>query len=161
MMRNFERYQELARNVVGQKLQSVNGLIYVYDAPDLGSPQQLQLVFCDTYQNIVCRCGLDGASLELIDSPMQEKDLGEYGKEVIMDLSNSYLFQKAFGKILLKFYVICSEIEQQIIGVKLVFDEGFKLVIINLGDEIKVFNSLLREYERDEKIYYIDVLSVS
>lgn len=38
-------YQELARNVVGRKLQNVNGLIYIYNVPDLGAPQQLQFVF--------------------------------------------------------------------------------------------------------------------
>lgn len=46
------------------------------------------------------------------------------------------------------------------IGAKLVFDEGLTLAIINLGDEIKVFDSLSMEYERDEKINYIDVLSI-
>lgn len=45
MMHYFEGYQELTRNVVGQKLQNVNGLIYTYDVPDLGTPQQLELVF--------------------------------------------------------------------------------------------------------------------
>ncbi|HHE5700223.1 TPA: hypothetical protein ACPEY2_004175 [Citrobacter amalonaticus] len=45
MMLFGKGYQELSRNVVGQKLQNVNGLIYVYDVPDLGAPQQLQLVF--------------------------------------------------------------------------------------------------------------------
>lgn len=106
------------------------------------------------------RCGLDGASLELSDLPMQEKDLGEYGKEVIMDLSNSCFFQKFIGKILLQFYVIYSEVEQKLIGAKLFLDEGLTLVIINLGDEIKTFETLSMEYERDEKINYIDVLSI-
>ncbi|MDM2736340.1 hypothetical protein OGY35_13285 [Citrobacter sp. Ct235] len=160
MMLFGKGYQELSRNVVGQKLQNVNGLIYVYDVPDLGAPQQLQLVFFSENQSVVFRCGLDGASLELTDSPMQENDLGEYGKEVIMDLSNSCLFQKVIGKTLLRFNVIYSEIEQKVIGAKLVFDEGLTLIIINLGDEIKVFDSLPMEYERDEKINYIDVSSI-
>ncbi|WP_024550141.1 hypothetical protein [Siccibacter turicensis] len=160
MMLFEEGYQELARNVVGRKLQNVNGLIYIYNVPDLGAPQQLQLVFFSENQSIVFRCGLDGASLELSDLPMQEKDLGEYGKEVIMDLSNSCFFQKFIGKILLQFYVIYSEIEQKLIGAKLFFNEGLTLVIINLGDEIKTFETLSMEYERDEKINYIDVLSI-
>lgn len=45
MMHYFEGYQELTRNVAGQKLQNINGLIYTYDVPDLGTPQQLELVF--------------------------------------------------------------------------------------------------------------------
>ncbi|MCU6392261.1 hypothetical protein KW818_24490, partial [Enterobacter quasiroggenkampii] len=72
-------YQELARNVVGRKLQNVNGLIYIYNVPELGAPQQLQFVFFNENQSVVFRCGLDGASLELTDLPMQENDLGEYG----------------------------------------------------------------------------------
>ncbi|EJA8226242.1 hypothetical protein MUZ84_004871 [Salmonella enterica] len=86
MMLFGEGYQELAHNVVGKKLQNINGLIYVYDVPDLEAPQQLQFVFFSENQSIVFRCGQDGASLELIDSPMQENNLGEYGKEEIMDL---------------------------------------------------------------------------
>ncbi|MGV7092155.1 hypothetical protein [Siccibacter turicensis] len=160
MMLFEEGYQELARNVIGRKIQNVNGLIYIYNVPDLGAPQQLQLVFFSENESIVFRCGLDGASLELSDLPMQEKDLGEYGKEVIMDLSNSCFFQKFIGKILLQFYVIYSEIEQKVIGAKLFFEEGLTLVIINLGDEIKLFDTLSMEYEREEKINYIDVLSI-
>ncbi|HHR8284183.1 TPA: hypothetical protein ACS9WW_004174 [Salmonella enterica subsp. enterica serovar Muenchen] len=160
MMLFGEGYQELAYNVVGKKLQNINGLIYVYDVPDLEAPQQLQLVFFSENQSIVFRCGQDGASLELIDSPMQENDLGEYGKEEIMDLSNSLLFHKFIGKILLRLYVIHSEIEQKIIGAKLFFDEGLTLIILNFGDEIRVFDSLSKEYERDEKINYIDILSI-
>ena len=53
-------YQELARNVVGRKLQNVNGLIYIYNVPELGAPQQLQFVFFDENQSVVFRCGLDG-----------------------------------------------------------------------------------------------------
>lgn len=96
----------------------------------------------------------------LVNSPIQENDLGEYGKEIIMDLSNSLLFQKVIGKTLCRFYVVYSEIEQKVIGTKLVFDEGLTLVIANLGDEIKAFDSLPMDYERDEKINYIDVSSI-
>ena len=53
-------YQELARNVVGRKLQNVNGLIYIYNVPELGAPQQLQFVFFDENQSVVFRCGLAG-----------------------------------------------------------------------------------------------------
>lgn len=160
MMHYFEGYQELTRNVVGQKLQNVNGLIYIYDIPDLGTPQQLELVFFGENKNIAFKCGKDGASLVLVNSPIQENDLGEYGKEIIMDLSNSLLFQKVIGKTLCRFYVVYSEIEQKVIGTKLVFDEGFTLVIANIGDEIKAFDSLPMDYERDEKINYIDVSSI-
>ena len=153
-------YQDLANNVVGQKLQNVNGLIYVYDVPDLGAPQQLELIFLGENKNIAFKCGQDGASLELINSPMQEKDLGEYGKEIIMDLSNSSLFQEVIGKTLCRFYMVYSETEQKVIGTKLVFDDGLTLVIVNFGDEIKVFDSLSMDYERDEKINYVDVLPI-
>jgi hypothetical protein len=160
-MTNFWRgYQDLAHNVVGQRLRNVNGLIYVYDVPDLESPQQIELIFFGENKKIALKCGQDGASLELINSPIQENDLGEYGKEVIMDLSNSSLFHKVIGKKLFKFYVIHSEIEQKFIGTKLVFDEGVTLVIVNLGDEINVFDSLPMDYERDEKINYVDVLAI-
>ncbi|MEX9874709.1 hypothetical protein AB7W40_13925 [Providencia rettgeri] len=153
-------YQMWIREVIGKKLKGVNGLIYIFNTPDFDSPQQVQLTFLSKGQNASFRCGKDGASLEITYLPMKESVLGEYGKQVIIDISTSQLFYKYIGKVLSHFFVIYSDVEKTIIGVKLVFNNELDLLIINLGDEIKILDTLTLEFEQDEAIHYIRMPSV-
>lgn len=152
-----EMYQEWGRNVTGRKLCSVNGLVYIYEAADLEHPQQLQLIFSGINRGESFRCGKDGATLALTELSMQESDLGEYGKEVIMNISDSCSFYRYIGRVVSKVFAIYSDIEKAIIGLKLVFDGGLNLIIINLGDELNVFNSLPLQYVQEECIDYIEI----
>ena len=152
-----EIYQEWGRDVTGGKLCNVNGLVYVYEAPDLEHPQQLQLIFSGVNREVSLRCGNDGATLVLTELPMQESDLGEYGKEVIMNMSDSCLFYRCIGRIVAKVFAIYSDTEKAIVGIKLVFDGGLDLIIINLGDELNIFNSLPLQYIQEECINYLEV----
>lgn len=152
-----EIYQEWGRDVTGDKLCGVNGLVYIYEAPDLDHPQQLQLIFSGINRGGSFRCGKDGATLALTELPMQESDLGEYGKEVIMNMSDSYSFYRYIGRVVSKVFAIYSDTEKTIIGVKLVFDGGHDLIIINLGDELNIFNSLPLQYVQEECIDYLEI----
>lgn len=155
----LEIYQEWGRDVIGRKLFTVNGLVYFYENPDLEHPQQLQFIFSGTNREVSFRCGKDGATLALTELPMQESDLGEYGKEVIMSMSGSCLFRRYLGRVVSKISVIYSDAEKAIIGIKLVFDGELDLIIINLGDELNIFNSLPLQYEQEEGIHYLEILT--
>ncbi|WP_426817035.1 hypothetical protein ACP3TC_18785 [Winslowiella sp. 2C04] len=152
-----EIYQEWGRNVIGSKLCSVNGLVYIYETADLEHPQQLQLIFSGINRGGSFRCGKDGATLALTELPMQESDLGEYGKEVIMDMSDSCSFYRYIGRVVSKVFAIYSDIDKALIGLKLVFDDGLNLIIINLGDELNVFNTLPLQYVQEECIDYLEI----
>jgi hypothetical protein len=155
----LEIYQEWGRDVIGKELFNVNGLVYVYETPDLEHPQQLQLIFSCINREISFRCGKDGATLALTELPMQESDLGEYGKEVIMSMSESCLFCRYLGRIVSKVSVIYSDAEKAIVGIKLVFDGELDLIIINLGDELNIFDSFPLQYEQEEGIHYLEILA--
>ncbi|MBN3057636.1 MULTISPECIES: hypothetical protein [Pectobacterium] len=142
MMNPLGQYQEWASYVIGERLSGVKGVIYFFETPDLEHPQQLQLIFSNTEKAVSFRCGKDGSTLELTDSPVQENDLGEYGKEIIMDLSSSISFVDYIGKFLLTVYSIFSSVEDAYIGIKLVFEGGLNLIVVNIGDEINIFDSL-------------------
>ncbi|MEI7369018.1 hypothetical protein WCT94_15420 [Pectobacterium sp. 1950-15] len=142
MTNPLAQYQEWTSYVIGERLSGVKGVIYFFETPDLEHPQQLQLIFSNTEKAFSFRCGKDGSTLELTDSPVQENDLGEYGKEIIMDVSSSMSFVDYIGKPLLKVYSIFSSIEDAYIGVKLVFDGDLNLIVLNIGDEINIFGSL-------------------
>ena len=147
------QYQEWVSHVIGKRLSGVRGLIYVFETPDFEHPQQLQFIFSNTEKIASFRCGRDGSTLEVTDFPVQGIDLGEYGKEVIMDVSNLPLFVDYIGKSL-KVYSIFSSVEDAYIGIKLVFESGLCLIAINVGDELNISDFLSSSYEHDEGIKY-------
>ncbi|MGL6019848.1 MAG: hypothetical protein ACRC0C_14525 [Gibbsiella quercinecans] len=154
MMNPLGKYQEWANHVIGERLSGVRGLIYVFETPDFEHPQQLQFIFSNTESIASFRCGKDGSTLDVTDFPVQGNDLGEYGKEIIMDVSNSTFFFDYIGKSLLKAYSIFSSIEDSYIGIKLVFESGLSLIVVNVGDELNISDSLSSSYEHDEGIKY-------
>lgn len=89
---------------------------------------------------------------------MQESDLGEYDKDVIMNISKFYVLHEYIGKVLSSCYIIYFQVEKTIIGTNLVFDNMLTLLVINLGDEINLLDSLPSEYELSEGIRYFDLI---
>lgn len=155
MINPLKKYHEWNRDVVGKKLLEVNGLIYVFETSDFDHPQQLQLVFAEAEKMEVMKCGKDGSVLELTDYPMQEKNLGEYGKELIFDISRRDPFVNFIGKTLLKVFLVFSTVEDAYIGMKLYFEDSLNLFILNIGDEINILESLPSSYEKSEGIKYL------
>ncbi|MGC1070630.1 hypothetical protein [Pantoea agglomerans] len=154
MINVVEGYQKWTRSVVGRKLLRVNGVIYSLETHDFSHPQQLQLVFSEVEEMESFKCGRDGSTLELTYVPLQGKDLGEYGRETVIDISHVYPFVNYLEKKLLKVFLIFSSLEDAFIGVKLVFEGELILFIINVGDEISILESLSSSYEQDEGIKY-------
>ncbi|GKW35878.1 hypothetical protein [Pectobacterium versatile] len=154
MIKFLGKYRKWVSSVINERLLGVRGLVYELDTPDFYRPQKLQFIFSNTEKLFSLMCSKDGSSLVLTDSPIQESDLGEYGKEVIMELSNITLFIDYIGKRLLEIYSIFSSVEDAFMGIKFVFEGDLNLIIVNFGDEINIFNSLPSSYEHDEGIKY-------
>lgn len=154
MINPLGKYQEWALDVVGKKLLGVNGLIYFLETPDFDHPQQLQFIFSQVAKVNNLKCGRDGSTLELTERTLQENDLGEYGKEIIFDISHMHPFMNFLEKKLLKVFLVFSSIEDAFIGIKLIFEDHLSLFIMNIGDEINILESLSSSYEQDEGIKY-------
>ncbi|WP_431022262.1 TMV resistance protein N-like [Erwinia rhapontici] len=154
MINPLGKCQEWARCVIGEKLSEVRGLIYVLDKPDFEYPQQLQLVFANIKKPVSFKCGKDGSNLDVTYFPIQENDLGEYGKEVVMDMSHFPLFVNYLDKILVEVNLIFSAVESSYIGLKLFFEGYLSLMIVNIGDEMNILESFPTSYEKDEGIEY-------
>ncbi|KAA5944823.1 hypothetical protein F3I27_14255 [Pantoea sp. Bo_2] len=154
MINIVKGYEEWTRSVVEKKLLRVNGVIYSLENHDYIHPQQLQLVFSEVEEMESFKCGKDGSTLELTDLPLQGSDLGEYGKETVVDISHIYPIVNYIGKILLKVFLMSSSLEDAFVGVKLVFEGELSLFIMNVGDEINMLESLSSSYEQDEGIKY-------
>ena len=74
-----------------------------------------------------------------------------------MDMSDSCSFYRYIGRVVSKVFAIYSDIDKALIGLKLVFDDGLNLIIINLGDELNVFNTLPLQYVQEECIDYLEI----
>ncbi|MCW7547869.1 hypothetical protein OO184_07950 [Photorhabdus sp. APURE] len=144
--------------ITGKRLKSVYGLIYIYDIADVEHPQELSIKFCETDNSPKkLLCSPNGTSIVLCKGELRESDLGEYGKETVMDLSNFKIFDGLIGKPLSYVNAIYSEIEQDIIGFMFVFYDYGQFSVMNLGDEIYMFNHIPDSLLKDEGISLIKV----
>ncbi|MBK4715758.1 MULTISPECIES: hypothetical protein [Tenebrionibacter/Tenebrionicola group] len=157
MIKSLRNYEEWTLGVVGKKLLQIKGLIYSLDVPDFEHPQQLQLVFSKAVTISSLKCGKDGSTLVLTEHPMQEKELGEYGKETIIDISHIHPFANFIEKTLLKVFLIFSSVEDAYVGLRLDFENHLSLIIMNIGDEINIFEALSTTYEQIEGIRYSEL----
>ncbi len=157
MINPLGSYEEWTLGVVGKKLLGISGLIYILDVPDFEHPQQLQFVFSKAANVSSLKCGKDGSTLEFTEHPMQEKDLGEYGKEAIIDISHIHPLSNFIGKTLLKVFLIFSSVEDAYVGLRLVFENHLSLFVMNIGDEINIFETLSTSYEKNEGIRYSEL----
>lgn len=132
--------KEWFSSIVGKNLKSVYGLIYIYETEDINHPQELQVIF-ETGLIKKISCSSNGSSLLIQDLPMIESDLGEYGKQLIKDISDMPVFVDVIGEELQNLEVINSEIEQSIVGLRFQFSNSKNIDILTLGDEISFYKS--------------------
>ena len=154
MITSLAQYREWAQRVLGKRLSGIKGVIYIFETPYIEHPQQLQFIFSSVDNAVSFQCGKDGSSLELTDSPLKDTDLGEYGKEVIMDISNLPSLSNVLHKTLLKAYVLFSSVEESYIGLSFLFEGGSELFVLNVGDEINIFDFLPLSYNQEDIIRY-------
>ncbi len=88
----FEHYQIWARNVIGKKLQAVNGLIYIFEVPNFTTPQQLQFVFISNNHDPSFHCSKDVTTT--------------------LEITYSNLFHQFIGSVLLNSYIRLSLLAQ-------------------------------------------------
>lgn len=148
--------KEWFSSISGKKLNYVYGLIYIYDSEDFSHPQELQVIF---EMGLVKKisCSSDGSTLLLQDSPMVECDLGEYGKQVIKDISDISVFRNVIGEELQGLKVISSDVEQSIIGLSFHFSNSKFINILTIGDEISFYRNIPINIMEEEGINFLSI----
>lgn len=149
---------EWGNSIVGKPLRSAYGLIHTLDIEDIEHPQQLQLIF-EGGGNGTISCASNGSALVLRDVAMVESDLGEYGKQIIKDLSGWHVFSGLINKELLSLSAIHSKTEEGVIGLAFYFNAYGNINIINLGDEINVYKHIPEDIQHEEDISFIEVIA--
>lgn len=153
----YDNISEWGSSIIGKRFKSVWGLVYVLDVEDIEHPQALQIIFDGGLLKTIS-CASDGAKLLLRDVPMVESDLGEYGKQIIKDISINSIFGDAIDKELCRLSIIYSETEQGIIGLNFYFSNFVTINVINLGDEINIYGEIPKNILNEERISFTEVV---
>ncbi|WP_145489887.1 hypothetical protein [Yersinia rohdei] len=152
----FDGIREWGNSIVGKQLKCVRGLIHILDVEDIEHPQQLLLIF-EGGEGRVISCASDGSTLLLRDVAMVESDLGEYGKQVIKDISEMDSFSEIIGKELHSLSAVYSKSEECMIGLNFYFSGCGSINILNLGDEISIYKKIPEGILYEEGISFIPI----
>jgi hypothetical protein len=138
-----------------RELLSVKALFHVFDSVRCSSPQEIELVFEGAFGRIYG--DKDGATLCFSPVESVECDLGEYGSQRIFSISDGPVFSKVVGRTLRSASLIQSLRDKTMVGVEMDFDEGAKVFIMNLGDEIFVFDVIPEKIIEEEQLVFYPV----
>ncbi|MFF7707571.1 hypothetical protein [Pseudomonas sp. NPDC007930] len=130
--------------VLGKKLLSVNALSHVFSFERDSAFQEIALLFENSEAGKVYG-GPDGSSIFFSLNPISSCDLGEYGRQEIFCISDELYFSDVVGKYLVSASLVQSLTENLVIGVALSFDNDFCLFILNLGDELFIYDEIPEE----------------
>jgi hypothetical protein len=158
-MNQFSSASELAswlNSAFEKQLISVFGRFYgSREEVVADQPQALWITF---EQNPEMRLSTrsDGESLNLDQKSPEPVDLGEYGQEVLIDLMNYPPWKQLLGRKLTNSYLLVSN--DAIIGVSLHFDNRKKVIVINWGDQLYVWDRLDKQTMLQEAVQFVRII---
>ena len=135
---------------------SVKALFHVFDLAVNGRPQEIELSF--EYSGLVrVFGGAGGASICFSPVPMSSCDLGEYGRQGIFDVSHESSFNDVVGSELKSVAVVKSFAMDAPVGVVFSFLNGSSVSVINLGDELFIFDQLSADLIFSEGLSFVSL----
>lgn len=139
----------LLREVVGYRLLSVIALLHTFEGEkDFSSPQELLLVFENNSQ-VRLRCDQDGESIIVDNEAPTESNLEEYGQNILYNYSNDNEIEFGIGKKVKQIELIVSD--NIVFGVSIFYDTACSLTLLNLGDELYVYDEFPKYIVEEEK----------
>lgn len=137
-MNNYFEFESLFLSSV---ITAVYGLFHFFEGEVNGSPQEICLEL-NSGDLFTFRTGPMGESIRIIMGMPNEKDLGEYGQEKLLDLSGSEVFSKCLGRNIIYFSGVISLVDDAEVGVFFGLEGGAGFSIVNLGDEIDFYDKI-------------------
>ena len=146
------------QGVVGKGLTSVRASIHVYEGVgDYDNPQELEIQFSSGGRRKF-RCSNDGVSIDSDPTELVDCDMAEYGKQVIEDLSDSPIWKDVISRALVGAVLIRSSVASSVVGVQFRFEGGLAVSVLNLGDELYIFQEIPSQLISDQEIEFFPVL---
>ncbi|WP_373414473.1 hypothetical protein [Ensifer aridi] len=128
-----------AKNAFNSTLARVDGKIYAYgESLHFERPQAVRFRFSGT-EGITFFCHSDGETLTWDTSELSEVDLDEYGKELVVNLADHAPWSRLIGRTLTSVSEIVSP-DGPVIGYEFIFKPDGNLLLLNLGNEMAVFD---------------------
>lgn len=159
-MKNYTDTQ-LLLSFIGKNLKEVLTLdMFPNDASVSLSAQEI----CFEFEGeLILRlfCGADGSSICWDGNSLQSVDMDEYGKLIICDASENYLWRNLIDVDLERIYLIESNLECSVFAVKFCFKGNFEFVISNLGDNLVFQHQLSSDILDEEKATFLDITTIS
>ncbi|KJY81759.1 hypothetical protein TW84_23255 [Vibrio neptunius] len=135
--------------ILGFRLLSVFALIHTFDGErDLSSPQELLFTF-EGGSQVRIKCDQDGESIHFDNQTPVEANMAEYGQDILCDCSNDNNFEYGIGRTVDQIDLIVSD--KIIFGLLMTFEGARSITIINLGDELYVYDELPKNILEEEK----------
>ncbi|WP_256347281.1 hypothetical protein [Pseudomonas gingeri] len=141
-------------DVLGRKLLSTDVLMHVYAGKKDTYPQQVSFLF-DGYMPMRIYGGGNGESLCFSLDDIVGVDLGEYGGQVVFNASGEPCFSKVVGQRLVSVSTVNASAGRELIGLFFSFDNEECLSILNLGDELFVYEKIPEEIVTGEGLSLI------
>jgi hypothetical protein len=127
------------KNALNSTLACIAGKIYTDgESPDFGRPHAIRIQFSGT-EGITFFCHRDGETLTWDTSELSEVDLGEYGKQLVVNLADRAPWSPLVGRTLKGGSEIVSP-DGRVAGYEFTFKPDGYLLLLNLGDEMVVFD---------------------
>ncbi|MFW7526308.1 hypothetical protein ACODM8_19530 [Vibrio ostreicida] len=115
---------------------------------DLSSPQELLFTF-EGGSQVRIKCDQDGESIHFDNQTPVEANMAEYGQNMLCNCSNDNNFEYGIGRTVDQIELIVSD--KIIFGLLMTFEGARSFTIINLGDELYVYDELPKNILEEEK----------
>lgn len=155
MSTDFESLKLWLVDCIGHQLVHALGAFHVFETKKNGQPLAVSFLFLGAEMGTI-KCAPDGASIAYSSDEVAECDLGEYGEEKVFLLADDACFSTVMGKKLTSFALISSSVEKTLVGAQLHFKNSLSVSIVNLGDELIVYNNIPLEIISCQGLDFID-----
>lgn len=153
-----EDFKSWLLNCVGRNLVQVFGAFHVFEGGKNEFPQAVSLLF-DEGNFGTLECASDGSSIAYRPNAAVGRDLGEYGVEQILSLSNEAQFLPLMGRMLISVSLLESSIEDSIVGVAFNFFEFESIALVNLGDDLNIYKEVPQQIMSCQGIKFVPLAS--
>jgi len=154
---NVDIFYKWLSNSIGKPLSQAKALFHIFNGACSRMPQEISLLFGECEFGKVY-CSSDGESISFSLSALVGRDLGEYGENEIFPISNNKPFVEVMQKKLISVSVLYSVECKKEVGIFFVFENNNSFSIINLGDELFIFDCLPENIVVEERLSLIGVV---
>lgn len=135
MIRNAESIKSKIAEFFGRSVSKVTSLAYIFEH---GEPDPIEIQIWFMHQFVGVGCSSDGESILITDSISKEVYMDEFGELKIVNVSSQQPYSNLVSMNLIDCELWKNEYEI-ICGVEFVFDSDARIILFNLGDDLRVF----------------------